>query len=151
MIIRERVGESAGGVKLPRKGLARGEVQLLLKKSGELLGKSAELPDCLCIAFHGRLTLIHLRCWEVLPFLTIQRQRCIIGGKKVYTKGVFSSENSSASTGKREVWCIPKSLFSREKGRKMHIRQSAFKVFVGDPFAQYWCIDLGLLYKIQGP
>ena len=26
---------------------------------------------------HGRLILIHLRCWEVLPFLTIQRQRCV--------------------------------------------------------------------------
>ena len=39
-------------------------------------------------------------------------------GKKVYTKGVFSSENSSASTDKKEVWCIPKSLFSREKERK---------------------------------
>ena len=25
----------------------------------------------------GRLVFIHLRCWEVLPFLTIQRQRCI--------------------------------------------------------------------------
>ena len=26
---------------------------------------------------NGRLTFIHLRCWKVLPFLTIQRQRCI--------------------------------------------------------------------------
>ena len=25
----------------------------------------------------GRLLFIHLQCWEVLPFLTIQRQRCI--------------------------------------------------------------------------
>ena len=25
----------------------------------------------------GRLILIHLQCWEVLSFLTIQRQRCI--------------------------------------------------------------------------
>ena len=25
----------------------------------------------------GRLIFIHLRCWEVLPFLIIQRQRCI--------------------------------------------------------------------------
>ena len=25
----------------------------------------------------GRLIFIHLQCWEVLPFLTIQRQRCI--------------------------------------------------------------------------
>ena len=25
----------------------------------------------------GRLIFIHLRCWEVLPFLTLLRQRCI--------------------------------------------------------------------------
>ena len=25
----------------------------------------------------GRLIFIHLQCWEVLPFLTIQLQRCI--------------------------------------------------------------------------
>ena len=28
-------------------------------------------------SFIGRLILIHLQCWEVLPFLTIQRQWCI--------------------------------------------------------------------------
>ena len=28
----------------------------------------------------GRLNFIHFRCWEVLPLLTIQRQRCIIQG-----------------------------------------------------------------------
>ena len=41
---------------------------------------------------------------------------CIRSEGKKYT-GVFSSENSSASTGKKQVWCIPKSLFSREKRR----------------------------------
>ena len=25
----------------------------------------------------GRLIFIHLQCWEVLPFLTVQRQQCI--------------------------------------------------------------------------
>ena len=68
----------------------------------------------------------------------------------VYTKGVFRSENSSASTGKKQVWCIPKSLFSREKTgqrRKIHIHQRGFQVFVGDPFAQNWCIDFGLLLQ----
>ena len=25
----------------------------------------------------GRLIFIHLRCWEVLPFSTLQRQRCV--------------------------------------------------------------------------
>ena len=65
--------------------------------------------------------------------------------EKVYTKSGFSSENSSASTGKKEVWCIPKSLFSREKKGKTHIRQRASQVFVGDLFAEHWCIDFGLL------
>ena len=37
--------------------------------------------------------------------------RVKVGGKKVYTKGVVSSENLSASTGKKQIWCIPKSLF----------------------------------------
>ena len=38
--------------------------------------------SCLCheslpSLIFGRLIFIHLRCWEVLPFLTIQRKRCI--------------------------------------------------------------------------
>ena len=48
----------------------------------------------------------------------------VIGGSKVYTKGVFSSENSSASTSKKEVWCIPKSLFSREKKENTYTAKS---------------------------
>ena len=55
-----------------------------------------------------------LRLWSREPSRTPTKLRAI-GGEKVYTKVVFSSENSSSSTGKREVWCIPKSLFSREK------------------------------------
>ena len=72
----------------------------------------------------------------------------LLEAKNVYTKGVFSTENASASTGRKEVWCIPKSLFSlvfKGKRRKIHIHQRAFKVFVGNPFAQCWCIDFGLL------
>ena len=38
-----------------------------------------------------------------------------------------------------------KKLVFKGKRRKIHIHQRAFKVFVGDPFAQYWCIDFGLL------
>ena len=67
------------------------------------------------------------------------------GGKKVYTKGVFSSENSSASTGKKKGLVYTKKLVFKGKRRKIHIHQRAFKVVVGDPFAQYWCIDFGLL------
>ena len=43
------------------------------------------LHYCACVqnshselsALLGGLIFIHLQCWEVLPFLTIQRQRCI--------------------------------------------------------------------------
>ena len=38
-------------------------------------------------------------------------------------------------------------LVFKGKRRKIHIHQRAFKVFVGDPFVQYWCIDFGLLTK----
>ena len=31
----------------------------------------------LLVCNYGRLISIHLQCWEVLPFLAIQRQRCI--------------------------------------------------------------------------
>ena len=34
---------------------------------------------------------------------------------KLYTKCAFSSENSSASTGKKEVWCIP-NMFKGKEG-----------------------------------
>ena len=36
-------------------------------------------------------------------------------------------------------------LVFKGKRRKIHIHQRAFKVVVGDPFAQYWCSDFGLL------
>ena len=52
-------------------------------------------------------------------------------GKKVYTKGVFSSENASASTGNKEVWCIPKSSFSREKKENTYTPKSLQGVFGG--------------------
>ena len=64
--------------------------------------------------------------------------------EKAYTKGVFSSENSSASTGKTEVWCIPKSLFSREKKEKTYTPKSLPGV-CGGPLRRVWCIDFGLL------
>ena len=34
-------------------------------------------PEIRCDTLCGRLIFIHLQCWEVLPFLTIQRKRCI--------------------------------------------------------------------------
>ena len=38
-----------------------------------------------------------------------------------------------------------KKLVFEGKWRKIHIHQRGFKVFVGDPFAQHWFLDLGLL------
>ena len=44
----------------------------------------------ICHPYFGRLTLIHLRCWEVLPLLTIQRQRCtefrVLRAQEFYTQ-----------------------------------------------------------------
>ena len=86
-------------------------------------------------------------CWEKE---TIHHPAAVrtfsFGGKKVYTKGVFSSENSSASTGKRRGLVYTKELVFKGKRRKIHIHQRAFKVFMGDSFTQYWCIDFGLLF-----
>ena len=56
-----------------------------------------------------------------------------IGGKKVYTKGVFSSENPSASTGKNEVWCVPKSLSSREKEKEYTYTPKSLQGVCGGP------------------
>ena len=59
---------------------------------------------------------------------------------QVHTKGVFSSENSTVSTGKKEVWCLLKSLFSREKKEKTHTPKSLPGV-CGGP------LRTGLVYK----
>ena len=45
-------------------------------------------------------------------------------GKNVYTKGVFSSENQSASTGKKQVWCITKKLvFKGKEGNNIYTKE----------------------------
>ena len=38
-----------------------------------------------------------------------------------------------------------KKLVFKGTRRIIHVHQRAFKAVVGDPFAQYWCIDFGLL------
>ena len=50
-------------------------------------------------------------------------------GRKVYTKGVFSSENSSASAGKKRFGVYQKARLQGKK-KEIHIHQRAFKVFV---------------------
>ena len=66
-------------------------------------------------------------------------------GKNVYTKGVFSSENSSASTGKKEVWCIPKSLFSREKKERKTYTPKSLQGVCGGPLRR------ALVYRFWPP
>ena len=55
-------------------------------------------------------------------------------GKNVYTKAVFSSENSSAS---------------RENEGKYIYNKEALRCLWRTPFAQYWCIDFGRLKGYQ--
>ena len=74
---------------------------------------------------------------------------CNIGGKKVYTKGVFGSENSSALTGKKRGLVYTKKPCFQGKRRKKHVHQRASQGFVGDLFAEYWCIDFGRLVRAE--
>ena len=61
--------------------------------------------------FCGRLIFIHLQCWEVLPFLTIQRQQCIkfrvLRAQDLYTPLSLKCQKGSTSQHRR---CIKISL-----------------------------------------
>ena len=61
-------------------------------------------------------------------------QMCLqIGGKKVYTKGVFSSENASASTGqKRGLVYTKKLVFKRKEGKYIYTKEPP-SCFSGTP------------------
>ena len=78
----------------------------------------------------------------------------VIGSEgQKYTPKVFSALKTQvpqqAQKRKRGLVYTKKLVFKRKRG-KVHIHQRAFKVFVGDPFAQYWCIDFGLLIENAG-
>ena len=66
-------------------------------------------------------------------------------GKK-YTPKVFSALKTQVPQQAKKGLVYAQKLVFKGKRRKIHIHQRAFKVVVGDPFAQYWCIDFGLLY-----
>ena len=69
-----------------------------------------------------------------------------IGGKK-YTPKVFSAlKTQEPEQAKKRLGVYQKACF-QGKRRKIHIHQRAFEAVVGGPFAQYWCIDLGLLHR----
>ena len=64
---------------------------------------------------------------------------------ELYTPKVFSALKTQApQQAKKRFGVYQKACFQGKK-EKIHFHQSAFKVVVGDPFAQYWCIDFGLL------
>ena len=70
-------------------------------------------------------------------------------GKKVCTKGVFELSDSALKTqvpqqAKKRFGVYQKACFQGKRKENTHIHQRSFKV-VGDPFAQYWCLDFGLL------
>ena len=74
----------------------------------------------------------------------IRSNSVIIGGEK-YTPKLFSARKSQVpQQAKKRLGIYPKARF-QGKRRKIHIHQRGFKVFVGDPFAECWCIDFGLL------
>ena len=86
---------------------------------------AAELPNTCAVAHAGtnlgltRDRALASRLWK-LKCLNRQKQVCF-----AYQKACFQGKKK----GQR---------------RKIHIHQRGFQVFVGDPFAQYWCIDFGL-------
>ena len=80
------------------------------------------------------------------PRLPTPHPKChpSIRRKEVYTKGVCGSEKSSASTGKNEVWFIPKSLFSRETEGNAYTPKSLQGVCWGP-------LHAALVYRFRPP
>ena len=65
-------------------------------------------------------------------------------GKK-YTPKVFSALKTQVPQQPKKRFAVYQKLVFKGKRRKIRVHQSAFEMFVGGPFAQYWCIDFGLL------
>ena len=64
--------------------------------------------------FSARLIFIHLQCWEVLPFLTIQRQRCIkfwvLRAQDVYTQLALICQKGALEVYKNQSPIFPQVL-----------------------------------------
>ena len=121
------------GAPLSKRCRHSGYSEICFAKLGALSGSSSLLswPQK---ELSGTPLMVHAgNCWQVFAACTVCV--CVCSEGKICTKGVFSSENTFASTGKKQVWCVPKSLFSREKEgqrRRTHIHQRGFQVFAGD-------------------
>ena len=85
----------------------------------------------------GRLIFVHLHCWEVLPFLTFQRQRCIKilcpKGPEFYTPLALNCQKGQHFSAP-EVYkkMSPTFVSYRETGTMRH-----FDVFPGEPPAHF--------------
>ena len=74
-----------------------------------------------------------------------------IARRKKCTPKVFSGLKTQVpQQAKKRFGVYHKACFQGKKKENTYTRQSASQVFVGDPFAQYWCIDFGLLYSAIG-
>ena len=78
---------------------------------------------------------------------TYHRQQNLSEGRK-YTPKVFSALKTQVLNRQKRCLVYAQKLVLNGKRGKIHIHQRAFKVFVRDPFAQYWCIDFGLLIRV---
>ena len=124
-----------------------GEVaEKLPGKFGELPGKSGDFPEA-----RGSLTpsqrlsksVSKLHAEILLKYYLIRR------GKK-YTPKVFSVRKTQVpQQAQKRFGVYQKACFQGTKKDKKHVHQRGFKVFVGDPFTEYWCIDFGLLLNIR--
>ena len=80
----------------------------------------------------GRLIFIHLRCWEALPFLTIQRQGCIkfrvLGAQDFYTPLPLNCQKSG--TKKRGFLGSDKKHI-KKKTRKQNFHGIVLGFFLG--------------------
>ena len=68
----------------------------------------------------------------------------VLGG---LPKTLWTNENRWTEKGiLNEVWIKPR---YKPSDHLKHTHQRGFKVFVGDPFAEHWCIDFGLLSYVS--
>ena len=75
---------------------------------------------------------------------TVWVNRLHFGGKNTHQR-CFQLWKLKCLNRQKRGLVYSKKLVFKGKRRKIHIHQRAFKVVVGDPFAQHWCIDFGLL------
>ena len=84
----------------------------------------------------------------------VSQLQSLLGGIRIaalwrennYTPKVFSALKTQVPQQAKNRFGVFQKPCFQGKRRKISIHQRAFKVFVGDPFAQHWCIDFGILF-----